>query len=81
MTQLELTYTAPSTIKRPGGLVGKLLDRLEQGPATNVELSGMFPDYRGKVSKARPWLRTTGRTIVNTQINKRDLTRYEIVPL
>ena len=59
---------------RLGGQNGKVLDRLRQGPATNLELEAVSGSRRinSRVADCRRYLRETeGKTITSTALDTR----------
>lgn len=63
-TEIHPHFANPADTPRLAGQNRRILDRLRQGPATNVELAEISLKYTSRISDVRSWLESnTGETI------------------
>jgi len=86
--QPETTFTDPNLsaaeLPRLGGQNAKIMERLEQGPATNIELAECSGSTRvnSRVADVRRYLRTTRQQTINCVAvdTSAGIHRYQIGP-
>jgi len=71
-------FADPQDVPRLTGQNERILARLREGPATNVELAAVSLKYTGRISDIRAWLEKHRSQTVVCRKGKGGLNTYEI---